>query len=494
LDFASRGDGKVKISKAWFTKLKTHYELRQKAITEAISKTQKEFWDKQAKLDNKANQKRSEQFYADLNREGENLMKEYDVNLTEACRQLGIEKPGATARPNKNFQATITNAGWYNVDRAVWDATITRTTLNYTYPNSGKTAEIKYLPMSVQIAKANSYDKVLVYLLPDKLNSFMRMKQAGDVFEEKLNELMAYNLVCIAYKGESAFYYMQNNIEAKAYTNIVMEPIHIKKLNDKLAELKKHDHISAMEKELKYQNFEVKEKIRENKIDSINNLKERIQKVIFSCEANASLDTLEYFKILLKSKLNSNQIDSLIRFKTTQMTTGEGKINLFFEIKDKHFMLTFDEDFTTYSYYYIFRKGKKSIYFEMISGEGFGNGNFYNKAHARIFKYDNECKCFKDITKSLLYPMASKFDSNGRIRRYECLKVQDFYSSKLTNSYINEAKEVIFAGLTENYNIEFYIDPSAIRNVKSIVPDYSYLLILKGDEYVFEKLYLNKEN
>lgn len=301
LNFAARGEGRVKLSKSWFTKLKTHYALKQKAITEAIAKTEKEFWEKHAKLDNKANQKRTEQFYVDVKREQENFKKELDANLTEACKQLGIRKPGfgttATGSTinnqlfnvNTTYRATISTTGWCNIDRAVNEATTNRTILNYTDQNTGKTAEIKYLPMSVQIANAANYDKVMVYLLPDKLNSFMRLKQNKDVFEEKLNEFITYNLVCIAYKGENAFFYSQHTIEAKAYTGIILEPINLRKLNEKLNELKDYNHISAMEKEMDYLIFEMQDQKRQNKLRDIRELKAKVIELLFSCLVESSL-------------------------------------------------------------------------------------------------------------------------------------------------------------------------------------------------------------
>ncbi len=101
---------------------------------------------------------------------------ELNVNLRSAYSQLGYDTSAYTRMPEANvYKMEITAVGWYNVDRYVVESTITRTTLNYRDSTTNKAATIKYQPVSIQIKKPEQYDGVDVYLLPDKLNSFIRL-------------------------------------------------------------------------------------------------------------------------------------------------------------------------------------------------------------------------------------------------------------------------------------------------------------------------------
>ena len=91
----------------------------------------------------------------------------------------------------------ITTTSWYNIDKEVTEATLNRTTLNYVDSSGGKTATIKYESVSFQINKPEQYDDLYVYLIPDKLNSFMRLTPVNGRYTEKLNELIKYKLVCV---------------------------------------------------------------------------------------------------------------------------------------------------------------------------------------------------------------------------------------------------------------------------------------------------------
>lgn len=116
--FAARRDGKIKTSSVQFELLKRYYENKTKAFTEAIAKTQNEFWENQAEIDNDASGRKTEHRIDSLNRIDDNFKQEFDLNLKEAYRQLGYDTsvPKMTPLPITNYSMTITSAGWYNVD------------------------------------------------------------------------------------------------------------------------------------------------------------------------------------------------------------------------------------------------------------------------------------------------------------------------------------------------------------------------------------------
>jgi hypothetical protein len=165
----------------------------------------------------------------------------------------------------------------------VTESTSNRTTLNYVDSSSGKTATIKYEAASFQINKPEQYDDLYVYLLPDKLNSFMRLTPVNGQYTEKLNELIKYKLICVGYKGERAFYYSAPAVEPKAYTNIELTEISTSELNQILNQEKNRNHGSEVQKELVYYNFYKKDKIRQQDNANRKQLKQKISLVIFGC-------------------------------------------------------------------------------------------------------------------------------------------------------------------------------------------------------------------
>src|SRR5262249_23373061 len=148
-------------------------------------------------------------------------------------------------------------------DKYVFESTANRTTLDYTDQQSSKKAVIKYLPVSAEVKDWKQYDQLYVYLLPDKLNSFMRLDDKDGLYKEKLNELMKYKLVCIGYEDEQAFYYSQQVVEAKDYKDITLEAIGKEELDAKLGGsgnkgqaadlLKENDYFRFSAKDLKRQ-------------------------------------------------------------------------------------------------------------------------------------------------------------------------------------------------------------------------------------------------
>ena len=99
------------------------------------------------------------------------------------------------------------------MDRYVLEATKNRTTLDYTDPETGKKAVIKYQPFSVTVNNETNYEQVKVYLLADSLNSFMRVSKSGNIYSEKLNELFNYSLVVVAQKDKKWFWVQQNDVK-----------------------------------------------------------------------------------------------------------------------------------------------------------------------------------------------------------------------------------------------------------------------------------------
>ncbi len=282
--FAARGEGKVKGNTALFTKLRKYYTEKSELHTIAIRKTQDKFWEKQHKLDIKASKRNYEQYQKDSAREENNFRREYEVNLCNAYQQLGKPcKSPVWASHSNTFQ--ITNSGWGNVDQMVYAATSQRKTLTYT--ENGKTATIRYEAFSVSISNKENYDRVVAYLLPDSLNSFMRLNEINGRFNENLNMILRYKLVIIGYKGIQAFYYEQSLVDPKDY-DVALSAINNKELERKLQQLDKEKTQQDLRAEAAFQQWDVMEQKRINRNMQLWDLTDKTQKVIFPCLPSVS--------------------------------------------------------------------------------------------------------------------------------------------------------------------------------------------------------------
>lgn len=211
-EFAAQNKGRVKTDSKAAQILSAYYEKQVKANAEALAKTQQEFWKKyndlletKAQSDLKHQQKERERL-------AQNFQEEYDLNLKEACRQLGIVKNGTISE--EQYRIRINNPGWKNVDRAVFESVTNRET-----HTNGKTAVIKYEACKITVENNEKYEKTFVYLMPRELNSFQRMKAKGEgVFEENLNELIQYQLVAVGMKDNKIFVSKIDELQPQSYT------------------------------------------------------------------------------------------------------------------------------------------------------------------------------------------------------------------------------------------------------------------------------------
>ena len=287
VEFAQRNDGILENGNPYTKQLARYYKRRAKAITEAIAKTQTAFWSKQTELDKEASKKTVARSAEETKRKSENYKEEYDINLKDACKQLGIKKvPDRAERPDDPppvYQAVIREPGWKNIDRVVAEQTAKRETIDYTDEVTGRKAVIKYEEITVTPKNATDYDKLFVYLLPDQLNSFMRAKRNNEEFKEKLNELMKYDLVVIGYKGNQAFYHHKKHVTPKMY-NPKLNKVSKEQLNDVLAGLRKSEHAESMLKETEFRQFEIEEAKRKSKIANLQKLRAMIRYAVFPCQ------------------------------------------------------------------------------------------------------------------------------------------------------------------------------------------------------------------
>ena len=79
----------------------------------------------------------------------------------------------------------LVTTGWCNIDRAVEEFTLSRTTLNFEDKQTGKKANITYLPVTFTVSNANSYDRCYLYLPPNRTLAWI----SNDQLDKTLNDL-----------------------------------------------------------------------------------------------------------------------------------------------------------------------------------------------------------------------------------------------------------------------------------------------------------------
>ena len=289
-DFASQHSGRVNNSAVPFKKLREYYRMQSSVYAAAIAKTEADFWDRQQKLDRIASSAKNQHLADSAQRTARNFKEELELNMKSAYRQLGIDTSVAARRATTSgvyneatYNVQIETTGWCNIDRAVSAGTLARTTIVYADDKTGKQAVINYSPVSFTITDAKTYDQLSVYLLPDRLRSFMRLTGTNGKYTEKLNELIKYKLVCVGYyKNEAAFFYTQNNVSSNDYPAIALRAVSKSVLEQALNRGGAPDQAVAVQNENAYFQFEIKDQKRQKQNKTVKVLRGGFDKNVLS--------------------------------------------------------------------------------------------------------------------------------------------------------------------------------------------------------------------
>jgi len=280
-NFALQNKGRVKDGDKAAQLLSDYYAKQSKANAQALAKTQKEYWMKYEKLSQDLSQMTSEQQQKEIERLTNNFKEECELNLEDACRQLGIKKKmNWNTKTSNNYTAPITSTGWKNIDRAVVKSVINRETLNYT--ENGKTAIIKYEACEVEVTNAKDFERVMVYLMPRELNSFMRMPESNKGFKENLNELIQYQMVAIGMNDNEIYYAKQDEALPQKYS-LTLE----KTTKKELRKLMRKGNVKSVRNDVlddvKFQLNSMRMKKEKTVFEDMARFRNEIQQVIFPC-------------------------------------------------------------------------------------------------------------------------------------------------------------------------------------------------------------------
>jgi hypothetical protein len=153
--------------------------------------------------------------------------------------------------------------------------------MEYTDPATGKTATLTYKEVNITITDEATFDRVLVYLIPDSLTSFQLMKRSGSAYQENLNSLFRYDAIVLAYKGVQAYFYRHVGVESKAFT-FSLSPINEAALKTQLKgyTLNKENGLKTA---FEYQLFEQQEALRQVLLQKDIQFREQVAASIFNC-------------------------------------------------------------------------------------------------------------------------------------------------------------------------------------------------------------------
>jgi len=280
-DFYNKRQGGVSMKSDDLKKLHAYMEQKRKIYEETAVKTLRRLYKKENIEDEKAMYKMNDHNFEESKRMTAIFKEELETNMKEAYRQLGKVYDKTPAPAPAYLETNIQSMGWKNVDAYVIASTVNRETLDYTDPKTGKKAVIRYEPFTIKVGGSEKYDRVVAYLIPDKLSSFQNMPEKGkNVFKENLNELFKYSAVVFGFKGDGVYSAAVADVKSGEVS------VTLKEMSKK--DLKTFSTFSGaasrdLMQELSYQVFEQKDSWRRKQIAKREEIRRRLMPVVFPC-------------------------------------------------------------------------------------------------------------------------------------------------------------------------------------------------------------------
>lgn len=273
--FVDQKVGKVKLDDVHQKNLNAFYEKAIETIRETGRKDLETALKKERKWDNELQDERSKEVLRKGLRESANLNEEYGFNLRNVYKQLGV-----TAGFQLHGGGTIVN-----IDKYVWDATVARQSTLITDPQTGKTAQITYEPLSLEVKEPEKYDKLYIYLFSKEINSYQRLDFKEGKLDYNLNGDMNYHAFIVGMNEKGYFYHQINELKAEDLGVVSLEEISEKEFDKRINILNEHrtDKPMSLKDELNWlfkekANYTVQKKRRENVA-----FRREIRPTIYSC-------------------------------------------------------------------------------------------------------------------------------------------------------------------------------------------------------------------
>lgn len=259
--FADQRVGSLKLDDVHQQNLQKFYD---KAIEEIRSKGKDSMLaalKKEQDWDDDLSKERTDEVMRKGLRESANLNEEYGFNLRNVYRQLGT-----TVAFQMHGGGTIVN-----IDKYVWDATVARQSTLITDPYTGKTAQITYNPMKLEVNEAEKYDKLYVYLFSKEINSYQRLDFKNGKLDYNLNGDMNYTAAIVGMNEDGYLFKEISPLKDGDLGKFSLKEVSEKEFEKRINALNKNrtDQPMSLGNELKWlfkeqENYKVQKKRREN--------------------------------------------------------------------------------------------------------------------------------------------------------------------------------------------------------------------------------------
>jgi hypothetical protein len=286
-------------------KLNAYYEQQQKVYRMALAQTQKSV-DSLLNYDTKYKELTAQQ-------QKNHYLIELAVTVDKVSKKLGVSLPRAINRMQQNqsstdedlismqqfienerqkqrYRASIQTTGWKNIDRIIEDQAITslknRTTT--TIQNNEKKATISFTDYEVSIKNSHTFEQLFVYVVPKEFNSYIRLQSETNRFNYRLNDLLNYDVYCIAYQNKRPFFF-RKEIQ-KTTDHITLVATTTEKLQQTLSQLDSGKN--ALQTEINYQNFRLQNDQKLKSYRELRILKRELKPIVFPCKRPATLTSL----------------------------------------------------------------------------------------------------------------------------------------------------------------------------------------------------------
>lgn len=270
-------------------KLMEVFARKQKELNALFEQTTATWLKRQQEAEALSAQTAEAQGQRDQIRQTGNLNAEFDANLRSVYEQMGMKEPQqlpVSRNVTENYNTfPVVSTGWKNVDKYVFESVLNRS--NMSYSANGRTAEITYRNLQLNVKEASSYDILEAYLLPKGFMSFIRMQRTGGVFSYALNTQMEYSLVIIAYRGDALYVTMEKgplqngdrslgSSSAETLNQFVKAGLNSTGVQDMLAET---EYLAFRNKDLK----------RRRQTESVMNIRRVLTPVVYPCTAESAV-------------------------------------------------------------------------------------------------------------------------------------------------------------------------------------------------------------
>lgn len=205
LEFYKRRDGGVPLEKGIRRKLNRYFETQSTAYRKAAENTRAELQKQLADEQEAAGKAALRDALDKLEKGAYTESEQFCRNLKRAYEALGetVECPKQTPPPAKAYyEVRILRPGTYNVDKPAIIILEKNTAPSYS-------------TLELTVNRYESFDRVMVYLLPGGLSSFQRINlQVNGTFREQMNDFLFYDAVVLAFKGDALYFAKEKNIRS----------------------------------------------------------------------------------------------------------------------------------------------------------------------------------------------------------------------------------------------------------------------------------------